>query len=264
MTFAILALICSVGVVLFTFLSTRAKDIETQKSEKELKSSVNEVQKNLDESLIHTNNLISEINTMGESLMIVKKNLNKQISILENSLDEAKRFQKMLDEQNLIDRKRFESEGARLVFSNTDTVWEEDINHPDHYVFKQKIKNTGHRHGIIKRLMTMLLLTDENYNVSKQLFASESELNGLISPDTGVFIHYSKELFKKEDIKNVKGYIIYVVQVEYQDEASNMPISLLDVFQYAGFKDSGLMFSMLEENKKPKFYQYFANIFQNP
>lgn len=264
MTYAILALICSIGVVLFTFLSTRAKDIDTQKSEKELKNSVNDVQKNLDESLAQTNNLINEINNMGDSLMVVKKNLDSQISILNNSLDEAKRFQKMLDQQNLIEKKRFESESARLVFSNTDTMWEEDINHPDHYIFKQKIKNTGQRHGIIKKLRTMLLLTDENYNILKQLFTSESNLNGLISPNTGELIHYSKELFKKEYINNVKGYLIYIVKVEYQDEASNKPINLSDIFQYAGFKDSGLTFSMLEENKKPKFYEYFTNVYQNP
>ncbi|MGV6830519.1 MAG: hypothetical protein ACWA5P_03025 [bacterium] len=265
MIYAALATICSLLVILFTFLSTQAKEKETKEAEEKLKASVEEVSDTLSVSLKRTSEVIQNVNSLSDSLNIVKSDLKGQVELLENSVDEAKRFQKLLDEQNKRDKKRFELESANIVSHSKDIMFIPSKGDSSLYVFKHRFVNQGIRNGTLISLKSLLLITDNKLNLKKRIFAYENEPNSFIAgrndKTQGHYDYWSNEKFEKEYLETTDENMVYIVKSSFKDEALQIEKEEVIAFHWHGYDSNGFTFSKLSSSKRAEFIKYFNTQF---
>lgn len=265
MIYATLATVFSLLVILFTYLSTQAKEKEAKDAEKKLRDSVEQVSDTLSESLKKTSEVVKNINSLGDSLNDVKIDLKNQVDLLENSVDEAKRFQKLVDEQNKRDVKRFELESANIVCYSQNVEFVPSKGDTNEYVFQNRFVNEGKRNGTLLSMQSMLLLTDENLNLVKEIFIYENSPEVLVTGKDGSkqgrYEYWSNEKFEKQYLESSNNNMVYIIRYKYEDEALADVKEEFQTFRWWGFSEGGLKFSNLSSVSKPKFIEYFKNEF---
>jgi len=265
MVYAAIATVLSLLVILFTFLSTQAKERENKDAEDKLKSSVKEVSDSLGESLKKTSEVIENINSLGDSLNLVKKDLKGQVKLMESSIDEAKRFQRLIDEQNERDRKRFDLESAKIVSYSSNIEFVPINKDSAEYVFRHRFINEGQRNGTLLSIKSMLLLTDNQFNIKKEIFIYQNDPNVFIAgkgtKNQGIYDYWSTVKFEKESLKNGSDYMIYIVRYTYQDEALQKVIEEESAHHWWGAASQDFTFSTLSSIHRPKFLEYFKKEF---
>jgi uncharacterized membrane-anchored protein YhcB (DUF1043 family) len=266
MIYAALATVCSLLVILFTFLSTQAKEKESKDAEDKLKASVEEVSDTLSKSLSKTSEVIKNINSLGDSLNTVKSDLKSQVELLENSVDEAKRFQKLADEQNKRDKKRFELEAAKIVSHSNNIEFVPSKGDSSVYVFRHRFVNEGKRNGTLLSMKSLLLLTDDKLNVLKEILEYENQPNVLVTgrneKTQGHYDYWSIEKFEKKYLETSSDNMVYIIKITYQDESSQTVIEETKTFRWWGFTSNGFSFSNLSSVSRASFLEYFKTKFE--
>ncbi|WP_298238869.1 hypothetical protein [uncultured Algibacter sp.] len=246
MTFSILATICSILVVLFTLLSTNQKDLDSKKSQDDLQKSVDKVSESLKKSLDKTTKIIDEIDSLGNGLSGVKDSLK-------NSLNEARKFQNLVDEQLRIAKLKFESEAANIVANSEKNIFVESPTDSSKYHFQITFQNVGNRNGIIKKIKRAFLVVDEDLNVKETLFNYIEESNDLINGNRGVYFIKNSNPFEKEYLKTTKDNFVHIVQFIYEDEITKKSVEKTEYFRWFGFNANGYTFNNLKDINIRKF-----------
>jgi hypothetical protein len=264
MIYGMLATFFSVMVIAFTFLSKHEKDVETQNAEKQLKSSVEDVSINLSESLKKTTEVINNINTLGDGLNVVKADLKGQVELLKNSLDEAKRFQKLVDEQNKRDGKRFELEAANIVLYSSNAEFIPSVKDSSQYIFRRRFLNVGKRNGTVLSKKYLLLQIRDNtiLDVLKDENNNNVEVIGKQNNPGSYYDVLSRKNFGKKFLENTTDKMIYIVKYIYQDEALKTNIEEIKIFLWDTYEHSKFVFSELPGKARPEFIKIFNEKFK--
>jgi hypothetical protein len=247
--FVMLVLLVLSGVY-FTIADIRRTDNEkkqqttvqgsTLKNTEDINLKADSIIMNLNKSLDKAIVLKDNINESNDILIILEKDMKKQIEVLNKTLVQTKIFEQKVSEQLRIEKQKFSLEKAKLSILSSDVSFIESKKDTSHYSYSYWLRNIGKREAIEIRQRSFLIYMDKAERIINTWATRDlTNCDKIAGFEIKGACNFTSDLMISEPkLFELYSNMLLIIRVTYQDENDKQEIADNFFFQWRGDKET--------------------------